>query len=38
MVRFGRDSAVYFDSEIIERVNAAKTAEELKKFCSMMIT
>lgn len=31
MVRFGRDSAVYFDSEIIERVNAAKTAEELKE-------
>ena len=31
MVRFGRDSAVYFDNEIIERVNNAKTAEELKE-------
>ena len=30
MVRFGRDDAVYYDSDIIERVNNAATGEELK--------
>ena len=31
MVRFGRESAVYFDSEIIDSVNGAKTGAELKE-------
>lgn len=30
MVRFGRDGAIYYDSELIESVNNAKTGEELK--------